>query len=754
MKKEDETRLGELELWLVASEALGDEPTVSTIVKKLEQGWPNSAIAKLILAAHWARQGDLEVAGRMLEQGRALASGRLVEVITLQLAQVRFDEGNYAEAALLLEPYVDTAFDNPNLRVYLTALYYSRQFQKTLSLVTQIRAALGPLAGIANIEVNILEQGGDLNRASEVLRELIDSKVGLSENQVHLARIEYRRLKFVDAKQIVVNIPYAAVQNNARMLLSLAQLRQLLGLPSALEFAYQARRLGYADPETHIGYISLCMELRGPEADQILREPEVVAVDTSVHVKRDNKVTVFTILDEPNVFSDRGELSKNDPLALALLGRRKGEFVIVDSGTMREHLYEVVKIQSKFLRASHELTFLFDEDKLRHDGFVVMSGSSENLVEKTFKLLDNSAENRPDIREFYYKRRFPLSVVANLVRRSVVEIWLHFAEDPGERLISTGGSSAERHAELDALSNVNQAVFDIPTILTIVDLKLQAIVANRFEKLFVVQGTIDELREYQHELKTRPPSAFAFATGVGGQHFFIEVSPEYVERRLSLIEEALSFIQTNTQVLPTMGVLELDQIFVENLGQSSAGTLALAKDNNLALYSDDLHLRLLGQSVGHFVGFSTQMLFKDLKDRGVLDNDQYYTQIRALAEHNYSFLSINPDALIWALERNAMSINKDVRTIFKPLTDPDCNPASIAEVLAQVIRHVWISSWLDYQKLAVLDLSLTTLTKGRSVRQVLSLLLRALDNMLKLIPLHEIALKRAIKEWLRLRPFS
>lgn len=754
IKEGDETQLGELELWLVASEALNDEPTVSTIIKKLEQGWSNSVIAKLILAGHWARQGNLEVAGRMLEQGRALASGRLVEVITLQLAQIRFDQGNYAEAALLFEPFIDTSNDNPDLRAYVISLYNSRQFQKALPLAAQIRAVLGPLAGIANIEANILEQGGDLDRASKVLRALIDTRVGLIENQIHLAHIEYRRLKLDDAKQIVVNIPYADVQNNARMLLSLAQLRQLLGLPSVLEFAYQARRLDYANPETHFRYVSLCGELRGPDADGAFREPEAVTLDTSVHVKRDDETTVFTILDERNVFSDRGELAKDDPLALALLGHRKGETVVVDSGTMREHRYEIVEIQSKFLRASHESIFLFQSDRLRHPAIEVVHGSDEKLVEETFRLLDHSAENRPDIHEFYYKRRFPLSVVANLVKRSTVEIWLHFVESPEERLISTGGSQPEHQAELDVLAQANQAVLDVPTILTIVDLRLQSTVANRFEKLFVAQGSIDELREYQHELKTRPPSAFAFATSGGGQHFFIEVSPEYVERRLSLIEEALSFIQTNTEVLPAMGTLELDRIFVENLGQGSSGTLALAKDNNLAFYSDDFHLRLLGQSVGHSAGFSTQTLLKDLRERGVLDTDQYYSQIKALAEHNFSFLSMHADALIWALERNAMSINKDVRTMYKPLTDPDCIPSTAAEVLAQVIRHVWIGSWPDYHKHAVLDLCLNTLTKGRPIRQVLPLLLRLLSEKFKLIPLHEIALKRAILEWLRLRPFS
>lgn len=741
----DETQLGELELLLITNEQLGDEPTTNKIIQKLEQDWLNSAIAKLILSGHWARHGDLAAAGRLLEQGLALARGRLIHVITLQLAHIRFQEGNYVEAASLFAPHIDTSYDNPDLRAYLIALYNSRQLSTALQLSTQLRTDLGPLAGISNIEVSILEEGGDHDNASKVLQDLINAGVDVLQNQTQLAQIEYRRLNLDDARQIVLNIPYRAVQNNARLLIDLARLRLLLDLPDVLKFAYQARRLDYANPEMHVRYMTLCLELHGPEADLLLQAPEEASLGTSVHVRRDDETTVFTILDEHPIFADRGELSKEDQLARELIGHRNGEQV-VSSGSMSAHKYEIVEIQSKYLWANHESIYMFQSDKLRHPAFEVAHGTPERLVEQMFELLDRRSEHAPDIHDFYYKRGFPLSVVANLVKRSIVDIWLHFVESPGERLMSVGGSLEEYQADQEALSSsTDEIALDITSVLTVAELELEAMVVNRFERLLVAQGTIDELREYQHELSTRPPSAFA--GGSGGQYYFTDVPPTYIKRRLTLVHKTLEFIQSHAQIVPTMGTMELDPVFVKNLGQSSAESLTLSKDRKCVFYSDDLHLRRLGWKEWQIPGFGTRTLLDDLKKRGMMSDSQYYAALRLLSQHNYSFLSMSADALIWTLENSAMSINEDVRLMFKSLTDPDCNPATVAMVLAEVIKRVWISPWMDYQKFAVVDLALNTLATGRRIAHVLPLLERALQGQFILIPWHLQFIRAVIRTW-------
>jgi len=745
----DESQLGELELRLMASQALGDEAAVAKIIENLEQDWPTSAIAKLVLAGHWLRQRDLNAAGRLLEQALALAQGRLHDEIALQLAHTRFQEGNYADAARLFASHVDTSYDNPDLRGYIVSLYSSRQFSEALRLAAQLRAARGPIAGISSIEASILEAGGDLDGARQVLQQLIDVQVDVLTNQVHLAYIEYRSLNLGAARQIVRGISYQAVRHNPHLLINLARLRLVLDLPGVLDFAYQARRLDYANPEMHVRYMMICFDLHGPVAEPGLQEPAAVAVDTSVHVKRDDQITTFTILDESQVFADRGELSRGDPLAQGLLGHRKGEYVVISSGFMRDHKYEIVNIQTKYLWASHESTYMFDSGKLRHPAFEVVHGTPENLAERFFEFIDQRARRAPDIHEFYYKRHLPLSVVATLIKRHLIDTWLFFVDAPDGRLMAAGGSPADYHADSAALADATEVVLDLTAVLTIVELDLEAAVADRFERLFIAQGLVDELREYQSELSMRPPSAYAGSSGEA--RYFIEVPSAYIERRLNLAQKALDFVQAHTQVRPTIGILELDQVLLENLGHGAAGSLILAKDYNCALYSDDLHLRGLALAEWQRAGFHTQMLLIDLKDRGTLTEDQYFERVRQLAQHNHSFLRMSANGLMWALERDGMSITADVRAMFKPLTDPDCDQAIAAQVLAEVIKRVWTGPWLEHQKVFVLDLALDMLATGRRIMHVLPLLNHALSRQFDLIPWQLQAIRAAIDVWRRRR---
>ena len=89
--------------------------------------------------------------------------------------------------------------------------------------------------------------------------------------------------------------------------------------------------------------------------------------------------------------------------------------------------------------------------------------------------------------------------------------------------------------------------------------------------------------------------------------------------------------------------------------------------------------------------------------------------------------------------------------MFKPLTDPDCDPATVAQVLAEVIKRVWIGPWLDHQKLFVLDLALNTLVTRRQIMKVLPLLENALGRQFAIIPLHLQAVRASIAIWLQRR---
>src|SRR5262245_31461493 len=109
--------------------------------------------------------------------------------------------------------------------------------------------------------------------------------------------------------------------------MQIAQARAVLGMRNILPLAYRARQIAIGDPDIHFAYVGLF--LRREDADRSSLEPSEVGVDCTVHLKRNGETCRFTILDEASVNRDRDELAVTDTLALKLLGKRKGDEVVL-----------------------------------------------------------------------------------------------------------------------------------------------------------------------------------------------------------------------------------------------------------------------------------------------------------------------------------------------------------------------------------------------------------------------------------------
>src|SRR5205823_103640 len=132
--------------------------------------------------------------------------------------------------------------------------------------------------------------------------------------------------------------------------------------------------------------------------------------------------------------------------------------------------YEIVDIQTKYLWANHESTFMFDSGKLRNPALDVLHGTPENLLEHFIEFLDRRAQHAPDVHEFYYKRHLPLSVVAALIKRHLIDTWLFFVESPDERLMAAGGSQEDYDADRAVLAGTTKVALDLTAVLTVVEL--------------------------------------------------------------------------------------------------------------------------------------------------------------------------------------------------------------------------------------------------------------------------------------------
>ncbi len=245
---------------------------------------------------------------------------------------------------------VDRHHDNPDLRLYIVCLYNSQQLAEALQLAQLIRAKEGIIPGVSEIEAFILEKAGDIKQARKIWHQLIEVEPSNMSHRVHAAYVEWRDGKREVARQLTLGIPYSEVKDNAVLLINTARLRALLGLPEVLDFAYRARRIAFDNPEIHVQYMMLCLNMEGVVHEEAQQVTDEVAVNTAVHLMRNGKTTTFLILDDDLTPKQQGELHTSDPLVQKLLGRHKGERITLHEDPLGTQEYEITSIQDNELR--------------------------------------------------------------------------------------------------------------------------------------------------------------------------------------------------------------------------------------------------------------------------------------------------------------------------------------------------------------------------------------------------------------------
>lgn len=728
---DDRDQLDIAEVLLVAQSKQPDYAAAADTLKVIEATWPQQPEAKAVLAEYFARQRDYAQAIKLLQEAAGLSEGFLRSSFTARVAHFLYQDKRYAEAVDVLRPIVEKGQDNPDLRLLITCLYNSHQLAEALPLAHLIRSTTGAVPGVAEIEALILEKGGDIKQASQIWQQLMQVEPANMSYRVNAAYVEWRGGNREAAEQLTLSIPYETVKNNASLLINIARLRSFLKLPEVLGFAYQARRIAFHNPDIHVQYMILGLHTEAIEHPNVLLVPEEVRVDTAVHLERHGNTTTFLIVDDEIVPGHPNELHISDPLAQKLLGRRIGEHIALRDSFLGTPEYEIREIQTKYLYASHETTRLFEQGRLRHNAFDAGDITEPDFMERFARFLDQRAQLQPDIQALYTKQGIPLSTFAHIIGRSIIDIWLVFIETPGERLFSATGSLEEAEAQRQALAASTSVVVDLLSLLTLVHVSLEEVVVQRFDTILMPQALLDQLHEYEQELDGSQPRGTVGSSG--GQRYFLEIPPEYYDRKREFVNKVLAFVRDKVQIHPTMGLIEAEQELVTTLGEAATASILLAKEHNLPLYSDDLRIRTVAHQHWQVSGFDTQTVLRDVRTRNLLRSASYYNALSRLAQSNYQFVRIEAEALVFILEQNGMAITEEVRSLFKLLHGPECTPDSATQVIAEVIKQIWIKSVLHRRKLFILDLALTTLFTGRRPASVIPALKVQLWQKFRLI---------------------
>lgn len=732
---------------LIAAHVKAGRPAhAERLADELRERLPGDAEALAAVAELKLFRGNADEAWILAETALSLATGYDRDEITLLLADIHLERGEYATAAALYAGVVGTEVDNPWLRGYLAALFNGGNLAEALRIARTFRARHGPARKITEIEALVLEYVGDLPGAIErrlELAELEPKRFG------HRVRACLNALRLSDVQrlgQLYDAIPPDQIEDGAD-LIQVAEIASILGKPDALELAYRARQRAFGDAGVHIAYARIFLL----KEETRRRELEVseAGVGTAVHLKGELGTRVFTILEEGPAALNRGELLPTDPLAVQLLGRHKGDRVVLREQRHAEVAYDVMDVQSKYVYAFQQTLTEFSTWFPNNTALRSVRFEGSDLA-PLLTMVDEQHSWRTAVVNLYRQRRLTVGAVGRLAGRSTIDGWSLLVSRQDGRVIVSDGTQASAQAERELIVSAGAIVVDLTALLTITHLDLHDRLPKRFARILVPQPLLDEVIEELAQNQGWPVPSVVLGKE-GNQYVRVDVGADALEASRQMLERMRDFIIASTEVVPVNGALELGRLRYDELshtlGPSGVASILVAHEHGAPLYADDFVLRALASNDWGVGGLWSQNMLLELKRAELLSDEEYLDAVRRMALSQYHFVALDTESLLHVLRRSGMRVTDEVRRVFAHLRGPECDAAAAVRVTAELIRAVWLDALLAYQRLPILDLALEVLTSRRPTGDTLARLRARLQKRFVLLPVHFHEISRNIDLW-------
>ena len=662
---------------------------------------------------------------------KALSSADVSETSEIQfrLGNLYREMDRFSDAADAYMQVVDGSALHPLSVDLLICLAEARRLREALSWAREIRETrIDVPKHVFDTEAQILEIAGDLPPAVTLREQICARKDADVSDRVRLALLQFRAGLREAAANAVASIEPSDLRNESRLLMELAKLKLMLGVQGALDDAYVARRFGIDDPDIHTGYFAMFLA-----HDHKLVQPEVVEPGCAVQLRDllTEEDAWWSIIEDDDERRDRHELSADHEFAALIMGRASGDKIEVRRD-FEELSYEVVAIQSKFVRAFQETTAEFST---RFPGNTNLSRivMEEGDFTKLFQATERRAQFVSSAEKRYRHGALPFATFSSLIGPSPVEVWRACTVDGSVPVRFARGDLQEAAMAKELLPEAKGVVLDLLAVLTMHELGLASQLEARFDHVAVPQHVLDEFQATHTMAMTMRVSGH-LGKSDDGRYVLTEHPDDAIVAWREFSRSVLEFAEALERI-PAYDVLDLGDTApaVEALTISGVGMLcsdAQLEKSALLLVSDDLGLATLASKVGRQV-VNSQGLLDELHRFGVIDDEAYSLAVGRLTMMHYTFVRIGADDILRRLEVNGYISNVETRAMLSTLRGPDSDQEAAVSVVTRLISKVFDRVPLP-QLGMLLELSMDVLCQGRPTVGTLTRLRESLESDSKL----------------------
>ncbi|MDE0688675.1 MAG: tetratricopeptide repeat protein [Candidatus Poribacteria bacterium] len=681
-------------------------------------------------------------------------SEELLEIV--ELADQLYIHELFKEAATLYEKIADTSLNSEWTQSLFKSYYNAGEIGKAFELCQQLRAKYGAIENGSKIEYEIYKEIGDLNQAVAIGTEYLKAFPGDLNMQMDMAHLHYRLGDIEAFKQLLELLEGQFDLKNMSLesCLNLAYLDKIASKPKkALDIMYEARRIHYANPDMHLKYFGLFLEVE-KQLDELSDSPQV-QIGTAVCLDRSGETNRHIIEKRDDANPMRNELDVNDPLAQQLLDKTVDDEIILRETPFGPDIGKIIEIQSKYVHAFQEICREFPNRFPTDQGLwaTKLDDSEETDDSEKFQpllnLIDKQYEASRQTAEIYKETPMPIGAFAELIGRNVLDTWGFLRSEPDLGIRCCIGNLAERNQARTLFENSQpKLVVDIISLITLYCLEAADTVVRAFGKLGITQSTIDALQRIIFEREAMWSERGNISIEKQGDGYVKHVTnPEEIRKGIEYLKDIIKWIRVNCEVQPVTAALQINQLrkrkFDDAFQSFFIDTLLIASQPDHLLLSDDERLRQYAKTnfsneIGtdfDIDGVWTQVVLEHCVNRDLLDRTEYNKMIIKLVCSNYYHTQFNAEVLMEAARQSDWKPSAPYNNLVQALSGQRVNLSFALDIAVDFLFKLWTQSIVHSRSIYLTQVLLDGLTFGRRAQGVLAELEDQILNRFELYPL-------------------
>jgi tetratricopeptide (TPR) repeat protein len=699
---------------------------------------PKDILARIDSAKRSYNDNNIELFTTKLKEASKCLNSDTPFTERIELANALYDNQLMKEAIPIYESFVNQIEDTTNSRRLLNCYYEATKWDKALKLCQNIRRNNDKDISLIKMETYIYEQLGDNQKACELFEEYL-RKYNEPEIQLYLGFL-YLRMKEDDKLDKLLDDEIIFDNLVLEQRIELAHLYSIRDKRNKFfNLIYETRRKFFDKSAAHSSYVWLMVQ-RG-DKDLNLLNIKSVSNNTVVFLTNGDRNKNYIIDDREDADLSKNEINSKNQLYNKLIEKKINDEVIFETELSKD-IMVINNIKSKYIHAFHESMELFNIQFPEDKSFQKVT-IENNDVTKVLNILSKNSKEQEitfnQILDYYKKGRITVGIISNYLNKSIIEIWSFLIQDSNLGLINNTGNKNEIHIANSFFNFGKKIIIDQITLNTLVNLKIDKDLLLKVDKFYISQTVIDEINQYKSEIDLfKEQSGFTIIKN-GDDFKKIEITPKIKESQLSYLNELLIFVNDFCQIIPldaeALSKINDYQNFKKTLGVSSINSILLAKQEDGILYSDDFVLRNLAKTEFDINGIWSQFYLQKLFINNILSSDNYYDYVISLSDMNYIHTSINAEIIIHSLKKSNWILTASCIKLLSVLNGNNSDTISAIMVTVDFTFHLWNQMISDTLRDNLLIGLINQLFKFRDIHHTKNLLLIALQNKFRLLPI-------------------